>query len=253
MYKSYKNCKIHLVLYSNNEPYKTTKLKTIQSIKHLENVKIHSFSLENIQNKEWFKQYIKPLRNYKGNGSRDGYWNCWKSFIVRDVLQQASYGDVVYYVDSSKYHIEGFKYDINPICELVKKYGFIAGSCGDDIMNGTSHCCHNLSVWNTIHPFLSVESMLKKKHILNSWFLMVKSDTSTSFVNEWCYWSTYMLNNRPLVTYHHTADQSIFNILCYKHHSYVFYDKNIRHNENKDKHLVLKTLNTNKILRVWDI
>jgi hypothetical protein len=49
----------------------------------------------------------------------------------------------------------------------------------------------------------------------------------------------------PLVSYHHTADQSIFNILVYKYKFKVFYNENIRHNQNKDRNVVLKIINNN--------
>ena len=59
------------------------------------------------------------------------------------------------------------------------------------------------------------------------------------------YWSLYKDNEfiNPLVTYHHTVDQSIFNILVYKYNFKVFYNELIGHNENKDRNIVLKTIN----------
>ena len=47
----------------------------------------------------------------------------------------------------------------------------------------------------------------------------------------------------PLVTYHHTADQSIFNILVIKHKLLIFYDKNVSHSTNKNKNIVLNIIN----------
>lgn len=51
--------------------------------------------------------------------------------------------------------------------------------------------------------------------------------------------------SRPLITYHHPGDQSIFNILVYKYNFKVFYNELIGHNENKDRNVVLKTINNN--------
>lgn len=48
----------------------------------------------------------------------------------------------------------------------------------------------------------------------------------------------------PLVTYSHTADQSIFNILVHKYNLLVFYNNNISHEDNKDKNRVLNIINT---------
>ena len=47
----------------------------------------------------------------------------------------------------------------------------------------------------------------------------------------------------PLVTYHHTVDQSIFNILVIKHNLPIFYHKDLGHNTNKNKNEVLRIIN----------
>lgn len=67
------------------------------------------------------------------------------------------------------------------------------------------------------------------------------------FLEDWVYWTTYTDNDLkdPLVTYHHTGDQSIFNILVHKYNLKVFYSKDITHVENKDRNNVLKTINNN--------
>ena len=61
-------------------------------------------------------------------------------------------------------------------------------------------------------------------HVLNSWFILIKNNINTNFLNEWNYWSVYKDNEfiYPLVTYHHTVDQYIFNILVYKYNFKVF-------------------------------
>lgn len=102
----------------------------------------------------------------------------------------------------------------------------VAGSIGDGVKNNDYEC-------------------LRKLHVLNSWFLFKKCDLNNSFINDWVYFTCYTDNeiNYPLVTYHHTVDQSIFNILVVKYKKPVFYHKNIGHNENKNKNRVLNIIN----------
>ena len=80
---------------------------------------------------------------------------------------------------------------------------------------------------------------------MNSWFILTKNDINTQFINDWTYWSTYKDNELPnsLVAYHHTADQSIFNILVHKYKLKVFYCPEINHDQNKNKNLVLNIIN----------
>jgi hypothetical protein len=96
--------KIHLVLYSNNEPFDTTKKYTIESIHKYtqKQVIIYDYNLEKIKQNEWFN-LIKDLPSINNNGRRDGYYNAWKAFIVKDVYDKINYDDILYYVDSSQY------------------------------------------------------------------------------------------------------------------------------------------------------
>jgi hypothetical protein len=80
---------------------------------------------------------------------------------------------------------------------------------------------------------------------LNSWFLFKKCNSNQSFINDWEFFVCYKDKDiiYPLITYHHTADQSIFNVLVAKHKLPVFYHKDIGHNSNKNKNLVLNIVN----------
>ena len=84
-------------------------------------------------------------------------------------------------------------------------------------------------------------------HVLNSWFLFKKCEENTTFINDWVYYSCYTDNDAhyPLVTYHHTADQSIFNILVIKHRKPIFHSNDILHDPNKNKNVVLNFINNN--------
>jgi hypothetical protein len=154
--------------------------------------------------------------------------------------------DVLYYVDSSRYYMNGFIEEIDRLVDAVITRVFIAGSVGKDVLNNSYECCHNIDVWNTINPNTDNTRFLSKMHVLNSWFILKKSDICSAFINDWVYFTSYSDNtlSLPLVTYHHTVDQSIFNILVYKYNVPVFYDPNISHNKNKDRNKVLHVLNS---------
>jgi len=240
---------VHLVLYSNHEPFDTTKRLTIESILSCtqKNVIIHDYNLEKIKEKKWFK-YIKDLHFIYKAGRRDGYYNSWKAFIIKDVYDEMNDGDILYYVDSSQYFITGFNQPIDKLCDIVNEKLCIAGSIGDDMQNNTAGCCDDIMVWNKIITDRDNNQYLSKRHVLNSWFLFKKCDSNNTFINEWVYFSSYTDNDMkyPLVTYHHTGDQSIFNILVIKHKMPVFYHKNIGHNDNKNKNIVLDIINNSR-------
>ena len=238
---------INLVLYSNGEPYTSSKKKLIETIYKFSNrkIKVHDYDLNKIMELSWYDK-IKDLPGIKnGKGRRDGYYNCWKSFIVNEVYQNMNEGEILYYVDSSRYYRNGFTQNIDKLCDLVLEEGIIAGSVGNDIKNNTIKCCDNINIWNKIIPNNDNNKYLNKMHILNSWFICVKNNINTNFLNDWNYWSVYKDDEfkNSLVTYHHTVDQSIFNILVYKYKFKVFYHPNIGHNANKDRKKVLKVLN----------
>jgi hypothetical protein len=237
---------IHLVLYSNNEPFDTTKRVTIDSIHKYtqKHVIIHDYNLEKIKQEKWFN-YIKDLPSIHKNGRRDGYYNSWKAFITKDVYDCMNDDDILYYVDSSQYFCTGFTENIDKLCDIANKKLCVAGSVGDDVKNNTINCCDNIMIWNKIIPDKDNTEHLNKQHVLNSWFLIKKCESNNDFINNWVYFSYYTDSEfiDPLVTYHHTADQSIFNILVIKHNMTVFYDKDITHANNKNKNTVLNIIN----------
>jgi hypothetical protein len=238
---------IHLILYSNNEPYNTTKQLTIDSV-HMftkKNIIIHNYNLEKIKNLYWF-QKIQDLPIINRPGRRDGYYNIWKSFIVKDVFDMMNDNDILYYVDSSQYFKIGFTENFDKLCDIANEKLCIAGSIGSDVKNNSFGCCDNLIIWNKIIPYEDNTKYLNYPHVLNSWFLFKKCEQNSFFINEWCLFSCYTDEKNikyPLVTYHHTGDQSIFNILVIKYNLPVFYKDDIYHDENKNKNKVLNVIN----------
>jgi hypothetical protein len=249
IYKYNTKYMLNLVLYSEGEPFNSTKKKLIETINNFtnKNVIIHEYDLNKMKQSDWYNK-IKDLPNVKGgHGRRNGWYNAWKSFITQEVYNCMNNDDILYYVDCSQYFRNGFKSNVDKLCAITIKEGFIAGSVSDDIKNNSFEHCHNLNVWNKILPNNDNKILLEKKHVLNSWFILIKNDINTHFINDWAYWTTYADKDlpRPLVTYHHTVDQSIFNILVHKYKLKVFYCPDIKHNDNKDRNKVLDIINKN--------
>lgn len=239
---------IHLVLYANREPFMTTQQLIIESVAACttNTIVIHDYTLDKIQRCSWFKS-ILPYRLIFKQGRRDGLYNAWKAFIVRDVYEKMCYGDVLYYVDCSQYYKCGFTENIDKLCRIALEKGAIAGSVAADVLNITDGCCYKMKIWDEIIPNIN-ESALERMHVLNSWFLFAYSAQNTQFINDWVYYTTYTCPEKgipgPFVVYHHTGDQSIFNILVHKYNLPVFYCETITHQENKDKNRVLQLVNS---------
>ncbi len=238
---------VHLVLYANGEPFTTTKQLTIDTIRSFttRDVIIHDYNLDRIKKLEWYPK-LQELYIIKKGGRRDGSYNAWKACITYDVYNSMGDNDILYYVDSSKYYSSGFTESIDKLCDIVEQKGIIAGSVGINVKNNSYNCCDNIDVWKIIIPTIfNVSHILNKMHVLNSWFIMKKNHINTQFINEWVYYTFYKDTKLvdPLVTYHHTGDQSIFNILVLKYNLPVFFDKKTTHNTNKNKNHVLRVLN----------
>ncbi len=241
--------KVHLVLYAEKEPFLSTYKKIIESIpNHTSyNIVIHSYNLEKIKTYDWFTN-LSSLKKIQHPYEREGYYNAWKPFIVKDVYDQMEDDDILYYTDCSQYYKFGFTENIDILCNIVLKKGFIAGSCGKNTKNNTRNCCNKIQIWNEIIHDKDNKIYLDKMHILNSWFLCTKNSTSEKFFQEWIYYCFYQdkSTKHPYVTMHHTVDQSIFTILAYKYNLHVFYKEDILHDQNKDKNLVLRVVNHEK-------
>ena len=130
------------------------------------------------------------------------------------------------------------------MCEYAFTKGCIAGSIGNDSPNNYNEALDKIGVWKTILPNVT-EKVLFTQHLLNAWFLFRKSEIITNFINDWVYYSVYTddVYKNPLSTYHHTVDQSIFNILVHKYNLPFYFEKNTRHNDNKDKNRCLQIMN----------
>jgi hypothetical protein len=237
--------KVHLITYANNLPFSETQQMLNDSVEHFTsyNVIKHNYNLEIISKLDWFPK-VNELLKYQIRYSRDGYFNSWKPFIIKDVIDKTDEGDIIYYVDSSRYYISGFESNIDRLFDTINDLEFISGSFTNDVRNNSFNCCDIMEVWKNIIPNVN-DNVLNYPHILNSWFGFKKNTFTTNFINEWIKYSFEEINNEPLIIKHHTVDQSIFNILCHKHSTYCFFEKTLNHNDNKNRNTVLSFINNN--------
>ena len=187
--------KLHLVMYSQGEPFDTSKRKMIESIRNCTSREVvcHSYDLHRIRGCEWFK------------------------------------------------HME----------VVSKIHGHVAGGIGTNIWNGLSEpdgtrgVCNIIEVWNAILPQGNNHVYMDLYHVCASWFVFKKTELISSFMKDWVYYCMLTTNELPypLITYHHTVDQSIFNILVVKYNMIVFFDEDLNHREVKNRNRVMKSIN----------
>jgi hypothetical protein len=248
---------IHLLTYADGVSsntgldYSITQQMLIDSIKSKTkyNVIFHTHNLNTILDKKWFSDIKEfPLIDYKTNfphshqynyWNRNGYYNAWKIFLVKEVYDLIGDDDILYYVDSSAYHQTGFNFNIDKLIEYAFLNKNVCGSFGYDVKNNSYNCCDDYRIWDYIYTESNsfINDLLSKPHILNSWFLFSKNSDNTNFINEWYSLATQTLNEIPLIAYHHTVDQSLFNILVYKY-GFKCFNGNTTHDANKNHNLV---------------
>jgi hypothetical protein len=241
---------IHLVTVANNEPFISTQSKLHNTIElHTKyNVKHHMFSFDYIKNHKYF-DLIKLLPNLNKRGRRDGYYNIYKVICYNDVMDIAEENDIIYYVDSSQYYQYGFLYNIDKLMNYCyNDANLIVGSYADNSKNSTDNACDQESIWNLLAPSVNYDKVINKRHILTSWFLCKKNNFTYNFFKE-VFNGSININTpdlTPAITYHHTVEQAIINIIAHKYPDKctVFYVNSLQHCDNKDRNLVLQFINS---------
>lgn len=244
---------LHFITYSNGKnritgnEYSYTQNLLIDSIElHTKyNVIYHTYDLDKIKNKDWFFKISNfPNLEINTNYSRDGYYNAWKAFLVKEVYDLMGDDDILYYVDSSGYHQSGFNQNIDTLLEYGFELTRISGTFGFDVKNNSYGCCDNINLWKYIYRNLEMnyDELINKPHVLNSWFVFKKEKTNENFINEWVDTIITEIDNVPLIALHHTIDQSIFNVLVYKYNFNCFFS-NQYHDTNKNHNNVHEILN----------
>jgi hypothetical protein len=241
--------KLHFITFANNEPFFSTQNKLISTIQKYTEYEVifHNHNLNTIKNYEWFG-FLEELFQINGecyNWRRDGYYNAWKPFLMKEVYQKINIHDILYYVDSSRHFLNGFEQSIDKFLNFIlNDQKYYIGSVSWNVNNNVKKCCDILPVWTEIiqNKYLC-EMFINKPHLLNSHMAFTKNELCEKIINNWVYYIQKKLNNNPLITYHHTIDQSIVNIIAYKYNLKVFYKQDILHNDNKNHNLIHQILN----------
>jgi hypothetical protein len=237
-------------------PYSDTQKLLVESIESQTNRKVvhHTYDLESLKAQTWFYKVEDYPTKYPDPWGRDGLYCAYKLFIANDLMHNIEEGDYIYYTDSSAYFVEPFTENIDRLFDYIDYSGYVCGSAGNDVKHNSFGCCDNLKVWKEIYPEVS-DDILNKPHILASWYALKKNSKTAKFLKEWAKYFTHIMDDKPLCTYHHTVDQSIFNILAYKYNMKVFYnDKGHDHNKNHNnvhRQLNMEPDNTIKNLDKW--
>lgn len=247
--------KLHFVTYANGvnrvtgNSYVATQKLLNDSISKFTSreVILHKHGIDSIKQKEWFKhiEHFPTLR--ASDYGRDGYYCSYKILLIKEVYDMMEDGDIVYYADSSGYYPEPFNQNIDRLLKYVEYNGHVCGAVGNTVKHNDFYCCDNPVVWKELWPESAeiFDSLVVKPHALSSWLLFAKNKKSEQIINEWVDATinkTY--NGLPLCSFHHTIDQSLMNILIYKHGDYKVFVNDVVHEINKNNNEVHKRLNS---------
>jgi hypothetical protein len=227
-------------------PYSDTQKMLVDSIQSQTNRQVihYTYGMEELKTQNWWDKVKEYPTKYPDPWGREGLYCAYKVFPALELVEKIPDGDFIYYTDSSAYFREPFQQNIDRLFDYVEYNGHACGSAGNDFKHNSFGCCDNPNVWNAIWPEVMPNFgwMLGRPHILASWYCFQKNPLTTQFIKEWAHYFTYELNGKPLCTYHHTVDQSIFNILVYKYGMKVFFN-NTHHDHNKNHNNVHRQLN----------
>jgi hypothetical protein len=237
--------RIHLVTYAKGQPYEMTQRfvnETIDARTSYEVVK-HMYNEDRIKDCEWFS-HISDFPNRTIFRKHDDYFCAWKQFCVLDAMKKADEGDLIYYVDSSRYAITGFNENLDKFFEFASEIGGIFASCTDDVLNRSDNCADSEEFWNIMGLGHLFPSVLDKRHPLTAWYILVKNEFNTKIVEEMCDWIKFRFTDgRSLVEFHHTQEQTIHCAIMSKYGLKAFYCPGIDHNTFKDRNVVLNIVN----------
>ncbi len=257
--------KIHYITFATGNsrvtklPYSDTQNMLIDSIqsKTRRDVVIYKHDLESLKNQKWFYkiEYFPEIDMGTNDWARDGYFCAYKALFANDLLDKIDEGDLIYYTDSSAYFREPFTENLDRFFDYVDYNGHICGSHGNDFAHNSFECLNNQNVWKLIWPDSEkyLPNLLNHKHILASWYCFKNTETNRKFIREWSNLITDVkVGDRPIVTLHHTVDQSLFNILVYKYGFRTFYN-NTHHDHNKNHNNVHRFINNLNIENISDL
>jgi hypothetical protein len=240
-------------------PYSDTQSMLVDSIQLHTNREVvhHTFDLEKLKQQNWFHkiEHFPKVEMGSRDWARDGYFCAYKALFANDLLSKIDEGDYIYHTDSSAYFREPFTQNLDRFFDYVDYNGHICGSHGNDFQHNSFGCFDRLDVWRTIWPEVEKywPNILNHKHLLASWYCFKNNEENRKFIREWTYLITdVMIENKPIVTLHHTVDQSIFNALVYKYGFRTFYN-NTHHIHNKNHNNVHRFINNLNIKSISDL
>ena len=231
-------------------------VESIQSKTNRE-VILYTHDLESMKKQSWFHK-VEHLPNVKGvdpKWARAGYYCAYKALFSNDLLDKIDEGDYIYYTDSSAYFREPFTENLDRFFDYVDYNGHICGSHGNDFSHSSFGCLTNKDVWKTVWPESEkyLPGILKHKHMLASWYCFKNTEINRKFIREWSHLITDVdIHGRPIVTMHHTVDQSLFNILVYKYGFRTFFN-NTHHDHNKNHNNIHRFINKQNITDISDL
>jgi len=257
--------KIHYITFATGTsrvtglPYSDTQKMLVNSIqsKTKRDVIIHTHSLESMKEQSWFYkiEHFPKIDIGGDDWARDGYFCAYKVLFANDLLDKIDENDLIYYTDSSAYYREPFTENLDRFFDYVDYNGHVCGSHGNDFSHNSFECLDKFDVWKIVWTDSEkyFPDILLHKHMLASWYCFKNTEINRKFIREWSYLITDVnINGRPIVSLHHTVDQSIFNILVYKYGFRTFFNNTI-HDHNKNHNNVHKFVNELDINNISDL
>jgi hypothetical protein len=259
--------KIHHITFSTGvnrvtrRPYAETQKLLVESIQSQTKRQVvhHTHDLESMKQQPWFHKIehfpsIQLEKNELG-WVRDGYFCAYKALFANALLDTIDEGDYIYYTDSSAYFREPFTENLDRFFDYVDYNGHVCGARGNDFAHCDFGCLTNEDVWRLVWPESRhyLPKLLNHKHLLASWYCFKNTEENRKFIREWAHLVTDVyIGNRPIVTLHHTVDQSLFNILVYKYGLRTFFN-NTNHDHNKNHNNVHRFINACTINHISEL
>lgn len=257
--------KVHYITFATGRnrvtklPYSDTQKMLVDSIQSQTKRKVvfHTHTLESLKQQSWFHK-IEHFPNIDIGGkdwAREGYFCAYKALFANDLLDKIDEGDYIYYTDSSAYFREPFTENLDRFFDYVDYNGHICGSHGNDFSHNSFGCLKNQDVWQKVwyDSAKYLPQLLNHKHMLASWYCFKNTEINRKFIREWSHLITDVdIDGRPIVTMHHTVDQSLFNILVYKYGFRTFFN-NTHHDHNKNHNNIHRFINKLQINDISDL
>ena len=214
--------------------YTDLKRKIIDSIERLNsnvNYQIHSFDLNNLNQ---VNEYQKILETQKYRGYTHRYSQCfyqtWKPVICNHVIQQCNDGDIIYYIDCSRYHPNGFEYNVEKMIKYLQDNHQYQGIVAGAITKQSNNELIDHHILDVIRKTMEIDCK-DKYHVMASWFIFTKNQTSVEFFKEWVKWTFTPAkdyidihgNKEPILgVISGLPEQSILSALVVKYKLYCF-------------------------------